>query len=135
MAAIKWRSDLETGIAKIDNQHKEIFRRINDFLAACEQGKGKDELEKTLAFLTDYVQIHFKDEEDLQIQSKYPDYEAHRKQHQDFRKNIIEVQNKLKAEGASLATVLLVNRIVVNWLVAHIGRVDKAFAEYLKKQA
>lgn len=44
--AIEWTDELATGVNKIDNQHKELFKRINNLLDACNQGKGKDEVKK-----------------------------------------------------------------------------------------
>ena len=45
---IVWKEELATGNEEIDNQHKEMFRRFNDFQSACKQGKGQDELSNLL---------------------------------------------------------------------------------------
>ena len=63
--AIEWTEDLATGVNKIDNQHKELFKRINNLLEACNQGRGKNEVEKVIKFLDDYVIIHFSEEENI----------------------------------------------------------------------
>lgn len=62
--AIEWTQDLSTGSDEIDNQHKELFRRINSLLDACNQGKGREEIGKTVQFLEDYVITHFSAEEE-----------------------------------------------------------------------
>ena len=79
--------DLETGNAKIDSQHKELFDAMNKLEAACSQGKGRVEVEKTLQFLSDYITKHFGDEETLQRQSGYPDFMKHKGFHETFKKS------------------------------------------------
>ena len=49
--AIEWTKDLETGVALIDEQHKELFDRVNKLLAASSQGRGKEEVGSLLGFL------------------------------------------------------------------------------------
>ena len=55
IVAIEWTADLATGVDEIDNQHKELFQRINNLLEACNHGKGKEEVKKVISFLEDYV--------------------------------------------------------------------------------
>ena len=57
--AIQWNEELATGVLEIDNQHKEIFARINRLLEASSQGKGKQEVGRMIDFLGDYVISHF----------------------------------------------------------------------------
>ena len=40
---MNWDNNLATGINSIDNQHKELFDRINQLLLAMKEGKAKDE--------------------------------------------------------------------------------------------
>ena len=42
--------DLATGVNKIDNQHKELFKRINNLLEACNQEEVENEGERLLEF-------------------------------------------------------------------------------------
>ncbi len=38
---IEWTQDLAVGVKIIDEQHKEIFRRVDALLEACKAGKGE----------------------------------------------------------------------------------------------
>jgi hemerythrin len=62
---IVWKEELATGYEGIDSQHKEMFRRFNDFQSACKQGKGLGELSSLLTFLDEYIRSHFALEEQL----------------------------------------------------------------------
>lgn len=58
---------LSTGVRSIDDQHKELFDKINNLLAACREGKGKEEVAKVMKFLSDYVIDHFGTEEGYMV--------------------------------------------------------------------
>ncbi len=131
--AIEWTEDLATGIEKIDDQHKEIFVRVRALVDAGKQGKGRQTVAETLDFLVDYVRTHFAAEEAIQKESAYPDFNSHKAQHTEFLKNIDKLKVEFDEEGPTLSVMLKVNQVVVEWLVAHIKRVDKALAEFLRK--
>jgi hemerythrin len=133
--AVEWRENLATGIEEIDQQHMELFRRFNSLLAACNQGKGKDEVYSLLLFLNDYIRIHFTLEEHLQMQHDYPGYGAHKEQHDKFRKDLRELERQFVEEGASLALVIQTNQTLINWLLRHISGTDKELACFLRTAA
>ena len=60
MALISWDARLETKHTKIDEQHKALIQAFNDLHVAMKQGKGKEEVGRTLTFLKDYTVTHFK---------------------------------------------------------------------------
>lgn len=132
---IEWTKELATDIDEIDNQHKELLKRINTLLDACTQGKGKDEIGKVLKFLDDYIVEHFNAEEAIQRKcASYPDYQPHKALHDEFRKSFAELKKQFEAEGPGLPLVLRTNRTVVDWLVKHISRIDKELGKFLKKE-
>ncbi len=128
---IKWREDLEIGIDEIDAQHKALFEKVNDLLHACNTGKAKEEVVSTLEFLSEYVVTHFKDEEAYHRKYKYPHYKEHAKLHSDFVEEIEELKRAYEEEGTNLQLVVMVNQKVVNWLINHIGKADKAFGKFV----
>ena len=131
---LQWTDDLATGVETIDNQHKEIFRRIDALLEACREGKGRAKVGETIAFLGDYVVNHFADEEKIQRKYSYPDYPSHKSQHDKFIQDFSVLKKEFDEEGPSLGMVITVNRVVSEWLVRHIKKVDRAMAEYVKAQ-
>lgn len=130
--ALQWTEVLATGIADIDNQHKELFKRINSLFDACQHGKGKGEVMNVLKFLEDYIETHFSAEERLQKGHSYPDYTSHKAMHEQFRKDFYEFKNKLGQTGATLSTVIITNSLLSSWWTEHIGKVDKALGAFLR---
>ena len=59
----RWDDELSLGLEEIDNQHRELFRRMETLLEACVAGKAAEEVIGMLAFLDDYVAVHFRTEE------------------------------------------------------------------------
>lgn len=130
--AVLWDEELATGIELIDNQHKEIFRRVDVLLNACKARKGKTEVGEILNFLEDYIVEHFEAEENIQVHFKYPGYAAHKGMHDGFIKDVDRLREQFEREGPSLMMVVNTSHVVVDWLVKHIRKVDKALAEFLK---
>jgi len=128
---VVWDEDLATGHKEIDKQHKELFRRFNNFQTACKDGKGLDELSNLLDFLGEYVRSHFATEEVVQILYEYPDYQKHRDQHEDFICNFRKLEHQLNAQGTSPDLLIQTNMILVDWLTRHFALMDKDLANFL----
>jgi hemerythrin len=121
-----WTDSMLCGIPAIDDQHKELFRQI-DIL----RNRGnKDRVPAVLRFLTDYVVKHFNDEEGLHLRSRYPAATGHRKLHTDFVDTFLELKKKYDNSGGDFAIVMELNKVIYDWLKAHVLKVDKEFAKY-----
>ena len=128
---MKWKDSLSVGNVLIDNQHQELIRRYNDLLDACNQGKGKQEISKTLNFLGEYVKVHFNSEEEQMQKHNYPEYTDHKKQHDEF----ILQYNALKDEfeqGKQIIVIIRANKMLSDWLLNHIGITDRKLGGFLK---
>lgn len=132
---VAWTEELATGVDVIDNQHKEIFRRIDGLLEACNSGKGREAVAGVLVFLENYVVEHFAAEEKIQRDNLYPEYANHRAMHASFIEDVEKLKQQFEDEGPSLAMVMVTNRKVVDWLVHHIKRSDRALGDYLKQKS
>jgi hemerythrin len=132
---IDWRDDLVTGYDEIDAQHRELFARFNMLLAACNEGKGKDEVINLLGFMNAYVKSHFAAEERLQITTGYPQYAEHKDDHTKFIAEIDRLEQAFRSQGPTLALVIETNQAVVGWLIDHICQMDKALARFVNSRS
>ncbi len=130
---IEWRTDLETGNKLIDSQHKELFKRTASLVDACNKGLGRLEVKGLIEYLEQYIQQHFTAEEKLQLDFGYPDYNKHKKQHDDFIFEFGKLKDRLEQIGATTDFVIHINRTLVEWLVFHISRSDKEIALFIKE--
>lgn len=133
MAILTWDTRLETRHPKIDQQHQALIQAFNDLHAAMKQGRGKDEVGRTLTFLKDYTVSHFRMEEDLMAQSAYPHQGRHRERHADFVRQAEDLVQQFQA-GRTLITLPVMN-FIEGWLLEHIQGEDFRLAEYLRGQA
>jgi hemerythrin-like metal-binding protein len=134
---LQWTEDLATGVEKIDEQHKELFEKINDLVAAVKQSACKYKIGDVIKFLEDYVAFHFGEEEAYMLRFDYPDYRGHKAQHEKFIANFNELKKELpKLEGGSKPgsydLSVETNRVVVDWILDHIAKVDKRLGVFLK---
>jgi hemerythrin len=130
MALIVWDKRLETGHAKIDEQHKSLVEIVNRLHGAMKQGKGKGELEGILVFLKDYTVSHFAMEEELMAKYSYSGAVKHKQIHADLVKQVADLVTRFQAGTASLT--LEVMNFLEDWLVQHIQGEDYRFALELK---
>jgi len=134
---MEWTEDLAVGIAKIDEQHRELFKRIGDLLRAIREHRCKNEIDGTIRFLDDYAKFHFSEEEKRMEDAGYAGLEAHKLLHAVYLKNILELeqQAELPREGGmSYELSVTANQIVVDWIRAHIMKEDKRFGAFIKEQ-
>lgn len=130
--AFSFTTDLYTGNATIDSQHKELIAAINNLLEACSQGKGRQTLNDTANFLYNYTSKHFADEEKLQQASKYPDYTNHKQYHENFKKVVQDIVAQLEKDGPTIAMVGKVNTSIGGWFVNHIKVEDAKVAAHIR---
>lgn len=128
-----WNKDLETGHELLDAQHRQLIQAINDLLDACGTGKPRAELDKALAFLNSYAAKHFSDEEKMQLQYGYPDYQNHKKMHEQYRVVVRDLTDQLRANGPSINLVGKVNNSIGNWLITHIKTHDVLVASHIRR--
>lgn len=129
---IAWRETYNIGINEVDQQHQQLVVKLNEFLDACMQQKGKEKIIETLSFLKDYTLEHFKSEEDIMLKYRYPEYEEHKKDHDDFVATVVELEKSIINQGATILSTLKLNRTLTDWLLTHISKNDMKIGVYLR---
>jgi hemerythrin len=132
---IEWSQKLTVGVEAIDAQHRELIKQVNQLVAALESRQGGAEVARIVQFLGDYIVRHFGDEERLMARTAYPDAAAHKKQHEAFVADFVELKAELAKHGASPALATQLNHKVGGWLIDHVGRTDRALGAFLAWKA
>jgi hemerythrin len=130
--ALTWDTTLVMGVPELDEQHQELFERLDGLLNAIRRGSSRDEVGRTLAFLCVYAQTHFAAEEALMRETGYPALADHKAQHDGFSDALAALAAEHRRDGPSPSLILRVNARVSTWLRDHIYRVDRALAEHLR---
>jgi len=126
--SIEWSAALEIGNPAIDRQHRKLF----DLAAAMVSEKNQMRVMRTLAALSDYVIVHFRDEEKMLEGIGYPGLEAHKKLHDEFRARLARLYSN--ANGMTLDRIAEEVRQLINeWLTNHIMVVDREYMACMRK--
>jgi hemerythrin len=131
---LEWTVALATSVGEIDDQHKELFNRVNSLLAAITLNKGRQELETIIQFLTEYVVLHFGTEERYMQKFGYMNFVQHQAQHEQFVKNFLRLKGGIVNGGATPALTEELRQLAVDWLLNHITFSDRALGMFLKKK-
>jgi hemerythrin len=132
---MEWTDKLATGISTIDSQHKELFRRINNLVTAIKQHRCKSEIDGTIRFLDDYARVHFSDEERHMRDTNYRGLEEQREDHKKYLAALAALKEQAslpRAQGDSYDLSATTNQVVVDWIVAHILKIDMKFGAFLR---
>jgi len=128
---VEWQENLSIGVLEIDIQHKLLFEKFNSFLQACQSEAEGDTVHRLFWFLEAYAVTHFNNEEKLMQELGYPDFVAHRKQHQEFAGEVGRIKERLKNEGATQSLVSSMTMFISSWLVQHISNMDRAIGHFV----
>ena len=133
--AYQWDVSLETGYAKVDKQHQQLIAALNTIINASREGKGPDEIFRTLDFLTGYTVMHFSDEEKLMVQYDYPDYLVHKRYHEDFKNTVTDLTADVVKNGPTEDMIGIVTTTIGEWLLNHIRGDDFRMAAFVKAKS
>ena len=94
-----WKEKYRVGAELVDTQHRELFHRVSNFIQAVQSPQPwenkLEHVKETMAFMQDYVIIHFNDEERFQAEIGYPELERHKEIHARFRAGVRDMPSGL----------------------------------------
>lgn len=134
---MEWTQDLSVGVEEIDEQHKELFKRIKNLVDAIKNAECKYVIDGTISFLEEYAGSHFAVEEKYMEESRYEDLQQHKVQHAIFLNSLAELKKQSaepRVKGSSYDLSVTTNQMVVDWIISHIVRIDKKLGEFLKSR-
>ena len=121
--------DVKLDVAPLDGEHGHQLTLLLALKDAC----AKDEKKRAAELvdqLDDFTNMHFLFEETLMIQTGYPSYDPHRREHEHLigelrtlRGAVLDGQPQAVASAASA---------IEQWLLQHIQTFDRAFATFVK---
>ena len=134
MAKVIWDNNLSIDVGLIDDQHKLWIEKFNKVSDAVEKHEGPHQIAQTLGFLIDYTQLHFETEEKHMTAIDYPEFNEHRKMHEELKITLADLVQDYDEEGATHQLADYLNNFLGNWLIKHIKEVDLKFGKYLNEK-
>lgn len=133
-----WKEKYRIGIPLVDQQHKELFDRVEKFVTALRKdGKWEEklpEIKKTMAFMQNYVVVHFDAEEAYQKKIGYPDRQKHHQIHREFTDYVMQCAGDFERDGYPEPAVQKFAGKLLAWLVNHVVATDLKMSRFVKKE-
>lgn len=126
---IPWTPALETGDAKIDQDHRYIVGRLNDIWSRVDGELDRRMMEDMLLDLCNYCGRHFHHEEDAMVEHRYGGYIPHKLRHKDMLDYFESMMLRFEIVKEVSRDQL---RGFVEMLADHIRTEDARMAEYLR---
>ena len=131
MKPFELNMDLQTGIEKIDNQHRKLLSWAN-FIAFDDGDTTANKVTETLDNLQDYVVYHFQTEEEAMDKYNYDNVDKHKKQHLRLINEVAGLFNRAKGKETDHGTLTELQYMLTDWIKLHIIEWDQPFAAFLK---
>jgi hemerythrin len=126
---LQWKPEWDVGIDSIDRQHRKLVGMINNLQTAVDYSTGEEFERNALDDLVDYTRTHFKYEEGLMEEHGYPDFEAHRAEHERMIAQVEEVlETYLQDKDSAMKKATAFLR---DWLINHINGTDQQYSQFL----
>jgi len=122
-----WNDNCSIGMDLIDTQHQHLFEIGNKIYTLLKTDLQTDKYKDIILIvqeLRDYTKYHFKCEEDYMLEINYPGFEEQKKEHNEFIKQLEEMDINSIHENQQKHIEDLMN-FVFDWLLSHILEKDK----------
>ncbi len=124
--------DLKTGVEEMDKDHQRLVELLNKIYELLKEGKSSEAKEFFSKELVAWVEYHLAREEKFMQAIGYPEFERHKKAHENFRKVILDLLPHVEKGNHHAFRESLA--LAWGWLAGHIGKVDKKYGEYAKEK-
>jgi hemerythrin-like metal-binding protein len=128
MSLLEWSTKLSVGIMRIDDQHKNFIKLLNQAHDLATKDKDK-ELAKMLPEVLDYARVHFSTEEEIFDKYHYPFASEHKIEHLKLIESSIKFYDRAK-KGEKVGKEL--TPFLRDWLENHLKKHDFKYAKYFK---
>jgi len=124
-----WTKDLSVGSDVLDSHHKMLIDCMNQIHDLIDHPGWEEQIPAVMAQMEEFVLVHLSEEEQFMKKIGYPDWRAHKAQHDKLYDVVFDlksdIQNHRKVDARHLF------EIVYDWLRSHIIAEDKKYAAYL----
>jgi hemerythrin-like metal-binding protein len=129
LVRLVWREAVQSGHPAIDTQHRKLFDRANTLLSTLLEGRPKPECTQRIHELLEEIMNHFRDEEDILREARYPGVVAHTRCHTELLAKAVALAGQFERDQLQLGElfIYLAHEVVAQ----HMFQEDRAFFPYL----
>lgn len=119
---LKWRPSYTLGIPSVDLEHREMIGLINQCYERLGEAFDAEAVERFLGEILADISAHFALEEQLMRKTAYPEYEAHKEDHEELLDDIRDMMDRFAVNPDS--GVELLRERLSDWFGRHFATFD-----------
>lgn len=132
MSFVDWTDKLSIRVPEMDKQHQQLVAMLNEYHDAMKAGKGRDTLGGIMNRLVSYTKTHLSNEERFLESIDYAFINSHKTEHRKFTEQVMQLKTQYDGGDNTVGIKLLT--LLRDWLINHILKVDRMYADYYLKQ-
>ncbi len=136
---LTWTEQFATGSPMIDGQHRDLIRHCNEFERLLDHTNPSLQdvavIIDFLSFLEDYVDGHFRYEEQCMESYRCPAHQKNLEAHAYFKQLFQQHKDHARKAGFRLELLVELNRVIHAWIQDHILHVDTGLKPCLASRA
>jgi hemerythrin-like metal-binding protein len=133
MRSIKWSTSETVWIEEIDDQHKEIFARVDRLQRVLSNSGPVADIRKSLERLATAITGHFAHEERLMRASRYGSLRWHKGLHEAAGRNVQRYTRAIDRGDREAGRALV--EYLTEWLRDHTRVADRMMSAHLRNQS
>ncbi len=127
----EWNEHYAVNVPVLDRHHQKLFDLLNDLYVLMGQGSEDKPIIHIIDELLDYTDYHFREEERVMVEVKYPELITHQRMHQEFVRTVSEFHSN-SHNGMAIFVATRVSNAGLAWLKNHILGVDHKYYEFME---
>ncbi len=128
---IAWSDSLSVGVPEMDQEHRQFIARVNELNKAIIEAEDKATVVSAMERMLTEAAHHFRNEEKLLAQWKYPETRAHVAQHMELKEKFAHVMQEIAAADISFVWALKGLQFK-QLLVEHLMKEDIKYRDFLR---
>lgn len=129
MDVVTWKKSYTVGNEQIDDEHKVFIKIIGRINEAVVKQKSLEDIKRIMRELRTYAAFHFVSEENIMIDSAFPELGEHKKEHE---KLLITLDRKIEEITSLKEHPRTIIFFLIDWFVDHTTTRDIKLAKHLR---
>ena len=132
MEKINWSPEYSVGVGKIDEQHKRLILMLNRLHDTIEATTSSEAIAELITQMLTYGQEHFKTEENLLAEHRFPLFDQHKLCHVNYRKKVADLCMASAIDVPEVPQVML--NFLTEWWRNHILKEDMTYKPFFNEK-